>query len=439
MTSPCFPSADTPPAAPGSTRPDERAHDSVERADPAPDSSHSGGSLVARRVPFEEIPREAWDRLFARTPAATPFSRWTLHRAWWDAYGATAHEQYLVCVPPAPRYLASGRLEEPPAAADVWAIVPLMHRHEVEPEDAATATALRRRYRDAGRAVPPTAKAIFFGASYHADYATVLADPADLRAVAWAVAEALAGPPDSIYGSVEWDVVDLRRLRDDDPALPALEDAFRACAEAHGWEVCREQEDVCPLLEVPDGGWDAYLATLDKRDRHEVRRKWRRLEAAGDARFVLEPPTRAQVDAFIELHQARWGEEGLFRQTEGGARSRRFLYRLAELEAAEPDGAQLHFGQLRVNGRAIFAAAGFDDARTTYFYNMGIAPDARELSPGVNGTAAYLRNRIEAGRRRFDFMRGDEPYKYEWGARDRPLQRLLVIRTSEPAVSDPDT
>jgi CelD/BcsL family acetyltransferase involved in cellulose biosynthesis len=31
--------------------------------------------------------------------------------------------------------------------------------------------------------------------------------------------------------------------------------------------------------------------------------------------------------------------------------------------------------------------------------------------------------------RRFDFLRGDESYKYEWGARDEPIQRLLVRRT----------
>jgi CelD/BcsL family acetyltransferase involved in cellulose biosynthesis len=55
-------------------------------------------------------------------------------------------------------------------------------------------------------------------------------------------------------------------------------------------------------------------------------------------------------------------------------------------------------------------------------------PGARELSPGVTGTAAYLRDRIAAGRRRFDFLRGDEPYKYEWGARDEPIHRLLVTR-----------
>jgi CelD/BcsL family acetyltransferase involved in cellulose biosynthesis len=62
------------------------------------------------------------------------------------------------------------------------------------------------------------------------------------------------------------------------------------------------------------------------------------------------------------------------------------------------------------------------------FYNAGIDPDARELSPGVVLTGRYMRHAIETGKRRFDFLRGDEPYKYEWGATDEPIQRLLVRR-----------
>ncbi len=40
----------------------------------------------------------------------------------------------------------------------------------------------------------------------------------------------------------------------------------------------------------------------------------------------------------------------------------------------------------------------------------------------------YLRSAIESGKRSMDFLRGDEPYKYEWGAVDEPIQRLLVRR-----------
>src|SRR6187397_1239760 len=121
-------------------------------------------ALRAERRSFDAIPRETWDRLAARNPWSTPFSAWAFHRAWWDAYGDNAHEETLVLT----------------SADAIVAIVPLMHRHEVEASDAQTHTTMRHGRDLSLTPVPPSAKAIFFGASYHADYATVLGDPADL-------------------------------------------------------------------------------------------------------------------------------------------------------------------------------------------------------------------------------------------------------------------
>jgi CelD/BcsL family acetyltransferase involved in cellulose biosynthesis len=391
------------------------------RVDPA--QTADVDALRAVPIAFDALPRAAWDRLLAVTPAATPFSRWSLHRAWWDAYGPTAHEQYLACLP-----ATAARAPVPDPGAFV-AIVPLMHRHVVEPGDAEAATALRRRHQ-AGTDLRPDAKAVFMAASYHADYATFLAAPADLPAVAAAVVDSLAQPPDPGHGDQPWDVVDLRRWRSDDPALHALEAAFRRRADALGWSVRREVEDVCPVATLPvGGGWEEYLATLDRKARHEIRRKLRRAEAAGPVRFSHAPLDATSVDRFIALHQARWGMDGLFPETEGGQRSRRFLHRLTELEASD-DAPALQLGFVEVGVRVIFSSAGFDDGTTCYFYNAGMDPDARELSPGVTGAAAYLADRIAAGRRRFDFLRGDEPYKYEWGAVDEPIHRLIVERTN---------
>ncbi len=376
--------------------------------------------LVARPVSFEAIPRATWEALLSRTARATPFSRWTWHRAWWDAYGATAHQQYLACLPAG----EGGRTSLDPGR--VRGIVPLMHRHEVEAGDAAAATVLRQASVRVSTPVAPEAKAVFFAASYHADYATLLCDPADLADVALAAAEALAGPTHAGHGGQDWDALDLRRLRADDPALEALETALRAVGRRTGWQVVREEEDVCPVVTVAAGlDWEGYLGTLDKKDRHEIRRKVRRAEAAGPNVFRLVDPTPDAVNTFIELHRARWGEEGLFPFHPGGERSRRFLHRLAELEAAEGVGRQLQLGQFEVAGRLIFTTIGFDDG-TLYFYNAGLDPEARDLSPGVTGAAAYLRAEFERGRRRFDFLRGAEPYKYEWGARDEAIHRLLV-------------
>lgn len=372
-------------------------------------------TLEARPVEFANIPRSCWDRLLAATPAATPFARWTFQRAWWDAYGETAHDQYLVCVPP------GGAVIDFDSAL---AIVPLMHRHEVEPGDLAERTVVRQ-HSPTGHAVADDAKAVFFGASYHADYATVLANPNDSAAVARAVAAALDGPPDASHGARAWDVVDLRRMRPIDPALSALEAAFQANTRFH---VVREREDVCPVITATSPDWEAYLASLDKKARHEIRRKLRRAAEVGELALDIGAPTHAALEQFIDLHSARFGEAGLFPDSVGGQRSRAFVHRLAELERAELDGGQLLLGIVRCAERPVFAALAFDDGTTSYLYNAGMDPSAAEVSPGVTGTALFIRDRLAAGRSRIDFLRGNEPYKYEWGAVDEPIERLLVTR-----------
>ncbi len=415
---PDSPAQSTPAAPPGPASVSAAA--SSEMSAPDQRAPVRRDRLVARRVPFDAIPREAWDRLLAVTACATPFSRWTFHRAWWDGYGESAHEDYLICFP------AGGRGALDPAS--IVAIVPLMHRHEVEPDDSILRTAIRHAPRLAPTPIPDRAKAVFFAASYHADYATLLCDRAGLPDVAAAVVETLASGPDPSHGPDDWDVVDLRRLRADDPALPALEAAFRAAADRYGWAVTREQEDVCPVLRVDTDDWDTYLNTLTTKDRHEIRRKVRRAEAAGPVEFEDVAAPASAVDEFIAIHQARWGADGLFPETPGGERSRHFFRRLAELEG--PGGA-LRLGRLRAAGRTIFMCVGFHQRDTVYYYNAGSDPDARALSPGVVGVAHYLRHGLAAGYRVFDFLRGNEPYKYSWGAVDEPIYRLIVTRGAD--------
>jgi CelD/BcsL family acetyltransferase involved in cellulose biosynthesis len=81
-----------------------------------------------------------------------------------------------------------------------------------------------------------------------------------------------------------------------------------------------------------------------------------------------------------------------------------------------------------VGSRRIAAGIYFETADSYLYFNAGVDPDARDLSPGVVLTARLVERAIAAGKRRLDFLRGHEPYKYEWGARDEPIQRLLVRR-----------
>jgi CelD/BcsL family acetyltransferase involved in cellulose biosynthesis len=366
--------------------------------------------LHTERRRVADIPRATWDGLAARNPWATPFSSWAFQRAWWDAYGDNAHEETLtVCV-------------DGPGGDEPIAIVPLMHRHEVEPSDELTHTTIRHSGTRELTPVDPAATAVFFGASYHADYATILAVPDDLPAVAHALADHLA----DTGGRHRWDVVDLRRLRCGDPTSDALATAFGAREIAEGWTLNLEREDVCPVVTLPeDADLDGFLATLGKKQRHEIRRKVRRAEALGEIRLDDSSDPLADLESFIELHQKRWGSLGLFPDTPGGAQSRVFARRLFELSG--PDGP-LRLTFLSVGDRRVAAGVHFETPEGLLYYNAGIDPDARDLSPGVLMVYAYVVRALETGKRRLDLLRGDEPYKYEWGAVDEPIQRLLVRR-----------
>ena len=413
--------------------------------DADPDCARPARRLIAERRSFDSIPREAWDRLAALNPWATPFSAWGFHRAWWDAYGDNAHDQTLI----------ARDLDASPGTdcADPVAIAPLMHRHVVEASDAQTHTSIRHGSPAELTPVPGTAKAVYFGASYHADYATLLADPLDLPEAAEAIVEALCAHamPDPDHPA-PWDVVDLRRLRAGDPAAEALATAFGRHEIAEGWTLNLEPEDVCPVATLPTGSIDAFLATLDKVDRHEIRRKVRRAEAAGPVELVESTDPVADLEAFIELHQARWGDDGLFPPTRGGDQSRVFVRRLFELLAPtraaamqlqasrerDPNGRRdrtslgtIHLTFLSVGGRRVGAAIHFETDDALLYYNAGLDPAARPISPGVVMVERLARRALARGLRRLDFLRGDEAYKYEWGAVDEPIQRLLVRRTGE--------
>jgi CelD/BcsL family acetyltransferase involved in cellulose biosynthesis len=341
-----------------------------------------------REEAFDDIPREDWERLVGLTTAATPFARWTFHRAWWDAYGQTAEPHYLVC-----------------GHDPVTAIVPLMGRRVAS--------------------LPPAT--LFYAASYHADYATALMGTNDIESVASALTDELARR----FSEGTAAALDLRRIRPADEFAAVLEERALALAADRDWLVRREQEDVSPVVELVSD-WNQQLSGLGKKARHEIRRKVRRAQRAGPVQFRYLPLDSSAADGFIRLHQARWGSNGLFAATDDGDRSRVFLHRLVELEGELGAGARFHLGDVTIDDRVAYALAGFSEGGTTYFYNAGLDPDCLDLSPGVVGTAAYLRERGEAGDTTFDFLRGNEPYKYAWGASDTSIDRI-VIEPATPA------
>jgi len=154
----------------------------------------------------------------------------------------------------------------------------------------------------------------------------------------------------------------------------------------------------------------AWLASLSKKHRHEVRRKQRRFgDLAGEPAYERRSDSAAFA-AFLAMHRSAPGSKATFMTARAEAF---FLALLTEVEAT--------IDLLTVDGRPLAAAFGFADEQGYYLYNSAYEPAFAEASPGVVLLAAMIERSILDGLTRFDFLKGDERYKYHLGAVERPL------------------
>lgn len=211
-------------------------------------------------------------------------------------------------------------------------------------------------------------------------------------------------------------------------SLPEDSTAFEylpAVCEAAGWAVSIEKEDVAPRLSLP-GTWDEYVAGLTRKNRHELRRKMRRLERAGELRhFEISDPVEVAegLDDFFALHRKSTPDKATFMSPD-----RERFFRRAALQLAATGMTRLSFVEL--DGRRIASSLSFVCCGTKYLYNSGYDPAYGRLAAGLLNHAYNIRRSIEAGLSVFDFMRGDETYKYHLGGEDRLLYRLTATRRS---------
>ncbi|MGH2681071.1 MAG: GNAT family N-acetyltransferase [Actinomycetota bacterium] len=224
-----------------------------------------------------------------------------------------------------------------------------------------------------------------------------------------------------LLGRDDWDVADLRGLREDADWLAALREA----AQARGLTVeeTEDQNGVAPFLELP-ATWDEYLMAIPSKLRHEIRRKAKKLEAEAGP-FRIETATDETLlpllDRFVELHQMSEGPKGVF-MVPG---MEIFFRRLGEA-FCEPGIFRLSF--IRVNDELAAGTIGFVFRGTYSLYNSVFDRAWQQLAPGMVLVAENIRQAIDEGCVAFDFLKGDYAYKYRFGARRRAVQRLVVGR-----------
>lgn len=165
------------------------------------------------------------------------------------------------------------------------------------------------------------------------------------------------------------------------------------------------------VLSLP-GSFDDHLAAIGKKQRHETRRKRRRFEAAlGRPRVATHRAAGPVLEEFFVLHRKAAGSKGSFMT----AAMEDFFAELLE-------GVGWRLDALYGDGPGLAAAViGYSDRSGYYLYNSAYEPALRHASPGVVLLNELIRRSIDRGLEVFDFLKGDEVYKFRMGARPRPL------------------
>lgn len=198
---------------------------------------------------------------------------------------------------------------------------------------------------------------------------------------------------------------------------PTLETIARAL-DGRGYQVERSRLITSPRLGLP-GDFETYVQSLGKKERHELRRKIRRLENATQAKFrwATEAERGTVLDRFFALHRLSRGEKADFMKPD----VERFFRDIAD--ALAPVG-RLRLGVLRAHGEDAAVLFAFAYRGTLALYNAAYDPALASLSIGIVSHAWAIREAIGERFDTYDLLRGDEPYKYDLGATDRWLGKL---------------
>jgi CelD/BcsL family acetyltransferase involved in cellulose biosynthesis len=222
----------------------------------------------------------------------------------------------------------------------------------------------------------------------------------------------------------EWDLLDLCNLPQDSltyQTLPAL-------YSARGFEVALSQEDTAPQFSLPLR-YESYLQeVVEKKQRHEIRRKQRRAEREATVGFHIVGPDdnlNAEMDDFVALQQASREDKAEFMTPE----MRRFFGAMAH---RMQEAGYLRLCFLTLDGEKAAALLAFEYNHRFLLYNSGYDPDAHsQLSPGWVLLAYGIQYAIAVGCTVFDFMQGEEEYKYRFGSHDYAVMRVMVHRRRE--------
>lgn len=215
----------------------------------------------------------------------------------------------------------------------------------------------------------------------------------------------------------EWQVLDWYNIPEVSPTLLALHEYARQNNKNYIEDIYQP----CPAIPLP-GDFEVYLSQLDKKQRHEIRRKIRRAEESGRGVrwYMVDDQNRLEdeMNAFLALMANDPDKEVFLTPT-----MREQMHQTAQI-AFEYGFLQLAF--LEVDGKKACAYLNFDYNNKIWVYNSGIDKNFMDLSVGWVLLGYLLEWANNQHRSEFDFLRGDEDYKFKFGGQKRHVMRLQL-------------
>jgi CelD/BcsL family acetyltransferase involved in cellulose biosynthesis len=320
-----------------------------------------------------------WNELLAMSASHVPFLRHEYLTAWWQGLGGGEWKHGELFVVTARQ--ADGKLV---------GIAPLFTTDNRQGEPAL----------------------MLLGSIEISDYLDVIARSENLPAFLEALLEHLAS--ETIPNA---HLLDLYNLLEGSPTIPALQTA----AEKLGWSSTLEPLQHCPYISLP-GDWEKYICSIDKKQRHEIRRKIRRVNEyyLSHRWYLLEDGDKLdqEMEDFFKLMA--------YEPTKAKFLTPEMKSQMLAIARAGYKAGWLQLAFIEVNGEKAAGYLNFDYLNHIWVYNSGLDYHYNDLSLGWVLLAYLLEWANEHQRECFDFMRGDEQYKYRFGAIDRRVMRLTV-------------
>ncbi len=218
-----------------------------------------------------------------------------------------------------------------------------------------------------------------------------------------------------VQHQLEWDIFHL-----DDALDPRLEN-FLAYFSPQKFNVWTTRTLSCPLIPLPKS-WDNYLKNyLGTRTRESLRRRMKKIEQHENyyLTHIQEHNLESQINTLLSLAESRWGKMSVDRKKQ-----------FQSIFYSTFQGNSLWLTVLWDKTTPVAAMAAFIDRqrKTFSYYISGFDPHFSRISPGRFMVGYSIKYAIENGFEVYDFLRGDEAYKFTFGSKPRHNISTIVTR-----------